>query len=422
VRLGHYDRDLRGGAIRFAAAALQPDGQAVTVDTLSAASVLTRGSQAKIQQLDARYLQSDYSNKVQWGGLQHAILAGIDVASEGFENYAASAITKPTTTIGASDDGAWVDESSRTTTLNRTFDAKAFGVYAQDLVQLNPVWKAVGGVRWDYFHGDYWSGNGNKSRSDYLWSYRAGVLYQPTALSSFHLSYGTSFNTSGDTYQYEINGGGGVQLDGSKVDPEGSKNFEIGGKIDAAGGDVTTRFAIFYTVKTNERNRDSDNASQVPVLSGQRHASGFELDVAGRITHDWEVFTSYAWTPNAKVDKGAPGSTTAVLLGELPGQRPSLTPLHSGSVWTTYQLTERLRVGAGLNGRSKQTPNRNPVGIVAPSWLTGDVMAELVVSPRATFKVSVTNVTNKLYADGLYSGHYTPGAPRSVQFSSTLKF
>jgi catecholate siderophore receptor len=43
-RAGHYERDQRASAIRFAAAGLQPGGLAVTGDTLGGATVLTRGS------------------------------------------------------------------------------------------------------------------------------------------------------------------------------------------------------------------------------------------------------------------------------------------------------------------------------------------------------------------------------------------
>ena len=103
------------------------------------------------------------------------------------------------------------------------------------------------------------------------------------------------------------------------------------------------------------------------------------------------------------------------------GTRPSLTPKHSGTVWTTYQLTPKVRVGGGLNARSSQTPNRNP-GWAAPKYITGDLMAEYKVSEDFTVKANVSNVTNKLYAESLYSGHYVPGAGRLIQVTGSLKF
>ena len=122
------------------------------------------------------------------------------------------------------------------------------------------------------------------------------------------------------------------------------------------------------------------------------------------------------WMPVAKIDIGAQGSE-----GE--GQRPSLTPKHSGTVWTTYQITPQLRVGGGLNFRSKQTPNRNP-GFYAPSYVTADLMAEYAIEvDRIILKANLSNVSNKLFADSLYAnGHYTPGAGRLFQVSAKFKF
>ena len=91
-------------------------------------------------------------------------------------------------------------------------------------------------------------------------------------------------------------------------------------------------------------------------------------------------------------------------------------------MWTTYQLLPALRLGGGLNARSSQTPNRNPVGIVAPKWVTADLMAEYSFSDATQLRLNVTNLTNKLYADSLYSAHYVPGAPRSVQLTLSTRF
>jgi catecholate siderophore receptor len=362
------------------------------------------------------------------------VLTGVDLAHEVFHNYNVASLptgvtldkNTPRTTIGSPDDGTgWVDESARLKRPSGAFDAKALGVYAQDLVQVAPHWKVLGGLRWDYFKGSYQTfqtADGaavavgtqltDRGRSDKLWSKRFGVLYQPADALSFHFSYGTSFNTSGDTYQYD---------DQTKnTPPEGSENLELGAKLDLLDGRMSARLAAFRSTKTNERNRDPDSAATQALLSGRRHAAGLELDLAGRITPAWEVFGSYAWTPVAKIDVGAPGSVDGV--GEGAGTRSSLTPRHSGTIWTTYQLTKAFRLVGGLNARSSQTPNRNPAGIVAPSFVTGDLLAEYAMSEQVGFKLNVNNVTNKLYADALYTGHYIPGAGRSVQLTMTARF
>jgi catecholate siderophore receptor len=423
IRQGHYYRDQRAGVIRFATA--------TGANNISDATVLTRGTQNKVQDMNTTYAQSDYSNKFNWFGRKNEVLTGVDLAHEVFHNYAlivptGTTLTKSTTTIGSPNDGSGgVDEAARIKRQASGFDAKALGVYFQDLVEVAPNWKLLGGLRWDYFKGSYQTfqtANSttvpvgtqltDRGRSDSLWSKRFGVLYQPTETLSFYGSYGTSFNTSGDTYQYD---------DQTKnTPPESSENYELGGKMDFFEGKLSTRVAAFYSIKKNERNRDPDSAAEAALLSGKRHAAGLEFDLAGRITPLWEVFGSYAWTPVAKIDIGAPGSVDGV--GEGAGTRSSMTPRHSGTIWTTYQITQAFRFGGGLNARSSQTPNRNPAGIVAPKFVTGDLLAEYTLSDAIAFKLNANNVTNKLYADALYTGHYIPGAGRSIQLTMTARF
>jgi catecholate siderophore receptor len=49
-------------------------------------------------------------------------------------------------------------------------------------------------------------------------------------------------------------------------------------------------------------------------------------------------------------------------------------------------------------------------------------MAEYRYDDSFTLKANVSNITNKLYADQLYDGHYVPGAGRLVQLTGSYKF
>ncbi|HMO44525.1 MAG TPA: TonB-dependent receptor [Rubrivivax sp.] len=439
LRYGVYDRDQRASTIRFCQNnnGNNPDCPATPqgLDTISAATLLNRGTNNKVQDMSNTYLQFDYTNRFDWFGADNEVLAGLDLAHEKFSGYAMvlpPGVTldknSPRTTLGNPDNGyGWVDESLRIQRQQAAFDARAAGVFAQDLIQVAPDWKVLLGLRYDYFRGEYQSfqtadgGNvppgtvtADRRRSEGLWSERFGVLYQPTPTSSWYFSYGTSFNTSGDTYQYD--------LPGSNTPPEESRNLELGTYFTLFNGRLSARASIFNITKYHERNRDSPAGTPIDdyLLSGRRHATGIDIDVAGRITPLWDVFVSYAWIPIAEIDEGnADGSAIS---GERVGQRPSLTPRNSGSVWTTYQLLPQLRLGGGVTFRSSQTPNRNPPGIVAPSFITGDLMAQVDFSDAVALMLNVTNLSNRYYADTLYSGHYVPGAPRAVQATLTLRF
>lgn len=422
LRIGKFERDQRAGTVRFGAAALQPGRRAVALDTFGDRTVLTRGTQLKIQDMETVHLQSDFSKKFDALGVKHELLTGVDFANEKKTVYAARTaaqggvnLTKPTTFVGTPDDGASIDESRRVLRTSSDFVSNGMGVYAQDLIQVAPHWKVLLGLRYDSMKGDYKTyaipnaAPGPVTTTAYSqkiseWSKRVGLLYQPNPLHSYHFSYGTSFNTSGDTYSYSTR----------TVDtpPESSRNIELGAKLDTADKRFTTRMAIFHSTKMHERN--TDPLLPIDVLSGKRHAAGAEIDVTGRLTPQWEVYASYMWMPSARIDVGAAGA-------EGQGSRPSLTPLHSGSVWTTYQLTPKFRVGGGLNFRGEQTPIRNP-GWKVPGYVTGDLMAEYVVNQMLAVKANISNVTNKLYADSLYSGHYIPGAGRLFQVTASVKF
>ncbi|MFO1342845.1 MAG: TonB-dependent receptor [Burkholderiales bacterium] len=201
--------------------------------------------------------------------------------------------TKPTTQAGTPNDGAVTNEFGRPLRATNDFVAKAFGVYAQDMVEFLPGWKVLGGLRYDNMDGHYnaYAVPANVvtpvTTTTYTQkisevSYRAAILFQPTPLQSYHLSYGTSFNTSGDTYSYNAQSANTL--------PESSSNIELGARLDSEDKRFTTRFALFRSTKLHERNVDPDTAATRLLLSGKRHTAGVEIDLSGRITPNWELY------------------------------------------------------------------------------------------------------------------------------------
>jgi len=443
VRKGAYTRDQRAGTVRLCQGSTNPttgvytpnaNCPAVTnvnLTNFDASTVLNRGTQLKIQDMNNLHAQSDYSTKFEALGYRHELVTGVDVAVENRSVYGARTaaqggvtLTKPPTTVGTPDDGASVDESSRILRKTNQYEATGWGAYVQDLVQVAPKWKALAGLRYDHLVGNYDAYSipnnaaGPETKSSYqmtvsAWSARLGALFQPDALSSYHVSAGNSYNVSGEAYS--------LTPGNTELPPEESYNFEVGAKLDSADKRFTTRLAAFHTVKLLERNTDP-LVTGVVALSGRRHVTGLEIDVSGRLTPKWEVFGSFMWLPDANVDEAAPCPATGACTqsGELAGARPSLTPLYSGTLWNTYQLTQPLRLGAGINFRGEQTPNRNP-GWKVPGYETLDLMAEYRFSERYTLKGNINNATDVRYADQIYTGHYIPGAARTLQLTLSIK-
>ncbi|CAN5273406.1 TonB-dependent siderophore receptor PiuA [soil metagenome] len=429
VRYAEYTRDQRATLWNFAVAALQPGGQTASLETLSPATVITRGFQPKKQDMQTVTAQSDLSTKFKVLGFEHTLQAGIDFAQEKKQVFQQVSVAqggvvpvRPITSVGTPYDGASINESLRSFREFSGYTAKAYGGYLQDMVQVAPQWKLLAGLRYDRLLGDYdgfavpTGALSPVTTSSYQMkvsevSQRAALLFQPNEQWSFHLMGATSFNTSGDAYS--------LSAANADVPPEESVNVELGAKWDSADGKLSLRASAFRNTKLHERNQDCPPGTvNCPVtLSGKRHAAGLDVDVVGRLTPQWEVFGNFTWMPVARIDiSGATG-------GEVQGARPSLTPRYAGSLWSAYQLLPQLRLGVGLNARSSQTPNRNPVGVVAPKFVSADLMAEVAVVPeQLIFKLYVSNVANKLYADQLYTSFYVPGTGRVTSLTGTYKF
>ncbi len=417
VRHGRYERELWSSVVRFAAG--------TTPANLGPGTVITRTPKGRVGYSDVTQLQSDLSARFEAAGLRHQLLAGVDFSQEDAarNNNFPGPASGLTTTVGTPNDGDFRLDTRGGAPLT-TFDARTIGIYAQDTVSLSETVKLIAGLRIDRFSASYADPAGNRFEiSDTLLSPRLGALYQPDAQTSYYASFGTSYNTSGDTYQFALGnfapGTANARL--ANTPPEKSQNLEIGGKFELFDNRASLGVALFHSVKTNERNTDPDTAATQFLLSGEREATGMEFNLAGRITPLWEIFYNHTWIPHARITRSNQALAANGGGAQVQGDRPALTPRHSASLWTTYRVTPAVRLGAGLNWRSEQSPEgaRN---LVAASFVTVDAMAEVTLSERQILKFNVTNLTDKLYADGLYRGFYQPGAPRKLQVTLTSLF
>ena len=413
VRYGHYKRDLLGAQVNF---------QSLTqLANLSDATVLTRNPKARYGDSDVLQLQSDYTNDFQWLGHKHSLIAGVDANHESARRNNSATAGLPsysglTTTVGTPNDGLSIVDT-RPWAPTMSFKSQNLGAYVQDTLQLTEEVKLQGGVRLEHFTATYQdAANNTASFSKTLPSPRLGVIWQPDASTTYYSSFGTSYNTSGDTYLYGV----GTSLTGANLTtlntpPEKSRNFEVGSKFELFEGKALLGVALFHSEKYNERNTDVDTATNQFLLSGKRHATGMEFNFAGRITPAWEVFYNHTWIPEARIDvSSATGNMKE-------GDRPGLTPEHSASLWSTYVVAPMWRVGAGLNYRGKQTPLINSA-ITTEAFTTMDAMVERTLSDSTVLKLNVSNLTDKRYIDQVYSSFYVPGTVRRVELSLKTLF
>jgi catecholate siderophore receptor len=316
------------------------------------------------------------------------------------------AVTVPTTTVGNPNDSPPLPANFlvHNVTQETQFKAKTVGLYAQDFLELTPLWKLLAGTRYDYFDADYERIGPltDYGRTDRVWSFRTGLMFQPSDEQSYYVSYGSSFNPSGEVYALDPRG--------ANTPPEQNYNYELGAKWEAANGDLSLQAVLYRSEKTNERNTDP-LVTDVFLLSGRRHTDGIELEAAGRITPAWEIFGGVAFM-RAKVDASINPNDV--------GKTPINTPPYTASLWTTYRFLPYLRAGLGWEAVGKRyTSLANTTQL--PAYDKWDAM---IAYERLTYAVRLNlfNLLDRTYYTGLYTGHALPGVTRSAQLTLDLKF
>ena len=402
VRDGQYRRDLW-------ATQLNGFANTVTQDNLNGNTTVNRGNQTRAGEEHHTFLQSDYLTRGEWFNLKQELLLGAEYALERSTRYTYSNVpAKSATTVAAASNAAVAD--TRVKTWANTFKATTLGLYVQDTVSLTDFWKVVAGLRWDQFGGDYDRlAGGTLSRTDSVWSKRLGLMYQPTDAVSYYASYGTSFNTSGDLYQYDANT--------ANTPPESSRNVEVGIKWELAGGDLSVRTALARTDKYNERNTDINQGTGEYLLSGQRHTDSLEFEVQGKLTERWEIFAGLVFM-NGVIDQAGSSAASQATVGLNPG----LTPAKQANLWTTYRLDDKWRVGGGITAVSENHPASASVANLintAPGYVKADALVEYQINPRNALKLNIDNVGDTVYYSSLYQGWPSLAPGRSVRLTWT---
>ncbi|MES2831462.1 MAG: TonB-dependent siderophore receptor [Pseudomonadota bacterium] len=400
IRKADYERDLRGTAPRLI-------GAPTVVSDITG---VNRQRQARGGTEHTLALQTDYTNKLALAGMSHEVLLGAEFLRERALRYTnSSTIANPATNVG-NPNSAPPLPANFNASFNRTgynkYEGRTTSVYGQDTIAFAPQWKLLLGTRFDSMKADYARPlpAGPLERGDNVWSWRTGVMYEPTPLATWYVSYGSSFNPSAEAYQLDNRT--------ANTPPEKSRNLEAGAKWELLDGDMSVRTAIFRSEKTNERNTDVASPD-VAVLSGRRHTDGIEFESVGRLSAAWEVFGNVAFM-RAEVDEASADQAGTE------GKRPINTPSYTYSLWSTYKVAKGWKVGGGLEGVGTRYANATNTAAV-PSYKRVDALVEYSPKPYS-IKLNVFNLFDEKYYEGVYSGHVLPGTPRTAQLTVSTKF
>lgn len=403
TRYGEYELDLSASAPGL--------NLASTRGVLTDNTEIRRSRKLRMRDQDILSNITEITGEYDTGSIRHKLMGGMEFTRETLKTTSRSSpCTLPSTTYGNPDPFRHFACATTSVTGYSDLTANTMAFYAQDTMELTPELKLVLGARWDDFavKFDQQPQATGRDRTDHVWSYRAGLMYQPDSQQSYYASWGTSFNPSAESYSLDERG--------SNTPPEENTNYEIGAKWDLFHGDLALRTAIFRSVKTNERVTDIEpgGVPQPYLLSGERHTDGIEFEIAGRLNSQWQMFAGWTFM-DPVIDAVGPNSDPKEV-----GNKPENAPQQTGNFWTTYQIDTNWKIGGGFNYVGKRfTSNANTTYL--PSYIQTDLMAEWSYRDYSV-QLNVYNLFDSDNYVGLYRGFAVPGTGRSARLTARYSF
>lgn len=357
--------------------------------------------------------QTDLTFVFNTGDVGHTLVTGIELVRENEENRlrTATGADSPDTDLYNPNPGDPYTEALIMDGRENRSEASTRAIYIADTLDLSERWQLNLGGRFDTFEVDYTPAGGTTLRqSDDMFSWRTGVVYKPASNGSIYAGYGISFNPSAEGLTLSDATGNRPGTFG--LDPEESRSVEVGTKWELADNRLLVNAAVFRTDKVNALTQDPADPNDYNVLDGEQRVEGFELGATGQVTDAWQLYAGYT------------RMTSEILASKNPaedGKEVGNTPEHSLSLWSTWQLTSAVSVGAGAQYVDDRFSN-NTNTRVAPDYWVYDAMASWAIDRHLSVNLNIKNLTDEDYIDQVGGGHAVPGEGRLAIASLDFKF
>jgi catecholate siderophore receptor len=280
--------------------------------------------------------------------------------------------------------------------------------YARDTVDITRYLQLIGGVRVDRFDLDALDANTNtdRARVDVKVSPQAAVIVKPVDNLSIYGAYMVSFlPASGDQFS-ALNNGTVI------LEPQKFENKEVGVKYQI-NPRLLWSAAVYQLDRTNVPIADPNNSGFF-ILSGSHRIRGFDTELKGYVTPEWQTWLGYAYT-DARIMSDT--STTIVA-----GNRVQLVPEHQISLWNKYQFTPMWAASLGVIYFSDSFASSDDT-VRLPGFVRVDAGLFATINQHWKAQLNVENIFNTGYwasADG--NNNISPGQGRTVRLSAKATF
>jgi iron complex outermembrane recepter protein len=223
--------------------------------------------------------------------------------------------------------------------------------------------------------------NSNNTLDQGTFNPTVGLLVKPVRNISLYATYSESTASFQNI--------GLSTANGDALDPERSRQIEVGAKGEWLGGKLLTTASIFQIQKSDVAATDPNNPF-FSINGGDQRSRGLELDVSGEPIPGWRITANYAYI-DARVTDDPDGLNT--------GHRLPSVPYSSGGVFSVYEIQDGPLRGFGFGGGvylSDRVEFDLANSGTLPGWTQTDA---LIYYKRGRFRV-------QLNAKNLFDSHF----------------
>jgi len=306
------------------------------------------------------------------------------------ENYVANWFSQP-----------WLEDPVRSYT---------YGIYVQDQMKIGDRVQILLGLRQEFYTDRINQGDDFEFVRQEALIPRFGAVYSLLDNLNVYGTYVQGFQPQNASIIQD------EDLFGGPFDPLTSRMFEGGFKGDFFNSNLIMNLAIYSVTQNNILvNANAPGNPNLLEQRGQERARGFEIDVAGRLTDNFNLTANYAFNIAEITESENP---------EEIGTIKENAPKHQGGFWGTYTFTEGKLSGIGfsLGGNFVTERNTFEENLEIPSYAVFNGAANYQVD-RLEISVNVNNIFDKTYWRGGYNfGRIFPGEPRHFLANISYSF
>ncbi|WP_442964024.1 TonB-dependent siderophore receptor [Pseudomonas sp. MM211] len=290
------------------------------------------------------------------------------------------------------------------------------GMYAATRLSITDPLSVILGVRASDYHTKNATAAGVRSsqtESGVVTPY-VGAVYDLNDNYSLYASYTDLFTPQSEQ-----------TTSGNRVEPIVGQSYETGIKGEWFDGRLNAQVAYFRTKQDNKAVTDGANQTpsetQAYVAGSGTETDGIDVELAGAITPNWNVYGGYTYLHFRRLDSDGRSD-----------------PSHLFKASTTYRLSgplDRLTLGTGVSAQSNIRALSSPAGVPTAGvsrsstevnwsgYAIWNAMARYDINDDTDVSLNVNNLFDKTYYTryGFYAGAIY-GDPRSMSVTLRTQF